>query len=222
MGFWFSIFEPYRPYPSFRRDFVLDFKAKKLLETLPQIQQVSTALWTSNSSRNRRIAGENHGFLQFSFQWLAALEVSESSKWPVGLPEGLKLFFVSASLGLVEHKKVFFCCHYIISMWYCKILWDVMKVPGSRQSFPEVLWCGDTHQWCIYIYTNTYTHTYIYLLYTIESGGAGTADCVRRWPIFEAEDGALSRSERHLTAASSAWVMLRLGHGQFLMFQCNV
>ena len=64
-----------------------------------------------------------------------------------------------------------------------------MKVPGSRQSFPEVLWCGDTHQWCQYIYTvyiyihkyiHMYIYIYIYLLYTIESGGAGTADCVRR------------------------------------------
>ena len=64
----------------------------------------------------------------------------------------------------------FFCCHYIISIWYCKILWDVMKVPGSRQSFPEVLWCGDTHQWCqyiyiycVYIYIHKYIHMYIYI-----------------------------------------------------------
>ena len=47
-----------------------------------------------------------------------------------------------------------------------------MKVPGSRQSFPEVLWCGDTHQWCqyiyiytvyIYIYIHKYIHMYIYI-----------------------------------------------------------
>ena len=222
--------------PSFRRDFGnWIFKAKKLLETLPQIQQVSTALLHCEHRTVRGTAGfdgENHGcsacFPSNDLLHLRSLRVAS------GQSDFQKAwnYFLSRP-HWVWLNMFFFCCHYIISMWYCKILWDVMKVPGSRQSFPEVLWCRDTHQWCLYIYifpiqihthVYIYIHIYIYIYYIPLKVGAlallivSGADQSSKQRMGRSQE-ARGTSQRHLLLAR------HVAFGSWpvpLMFQCNV
>ena len=88
-----------------------------------------------------------------------------------------------------------------------------MKVPGSRQSFPEVLWCGDTHQWCIYIYIQIHTHTHIYIYYIPLKVGAlallivSGADQSSKQRMGRSQE-ARGTSQRHLLLESCCdWVM---------------